>query len=157
VRDVAKTTAGRKPATGLRLAALVVLLAATGCVGTRTDTAATGAPDGSLVTASIAVAQPTSETDPAAVGSAVAKADLGEREQGIPWANPATGSAGVISYVEEVRADSRTCRKFETSRHSYDGIALFIGETCHAPGKDWTVTYFGPKMPAPVPEAVSEG
>lgn len=149
MRDVAKSTVVRKIVARLhpcRTGALAALVAVSGCVGSGLGTASIDKPDTSIVTASIP-AQRQIETDPVTVGDAVVTANPGI-DQGIPWANPATGSAGVISYVEEIKAESFTCRKFETSRHSYDGIALFVGETCRAPGEGWRVMSFAPKSPA---------
>jgi hypothetical protein len=137
---------------------LAAALAASGCVGSGLDTAQTGTPDRSIVTSSIPASHPAAETDPATIGHAVVAADLGrEADQGIPWANPATGSAGVISDIEEVEAAGRTCRRFETSRHSYEGIALFVGETCRAPGRNWQIVSFGPKTPLRDGHDTSEG
>lgn len=136
----------------------MVLLAVSGCVGSGLDTAANGKPDTSLVTGSIPAHSTMNETDTTAIGNAVVMAELDKSEdERIPWANPATGSVGVISYVEEVQAASRTCRRFETSRHSYDGIALFVGETCRAPGTVWQLMSFGPKMQAAARRGASEG
>lgn len=141
-----------------RAGTLAALLAVSGCVGSGLDTAATGKPDTSLVTGSIPASSTMNETDTTAIGNAVVTAELDRsQEERIPWANPATGSVGVISYVEEVQADSGTCRRFETSRHSYDGIALFVGETCRAPGAVWRLMSFGPKMQAETRRDASQG
>ncbi|MGN6550053.1 MAG: RT0821/Lpp0805 family surface protein [Pararhizobium sp.] len=157
MRDVAKSTAGRKllqclaPSAGL----LLVLIAGNGCMRSGLD-AADLKPDRSLTTGSIpkpAAAAP--QTDGGAVKEAVAAADPSAAPQGIPWANAATGTVGVISYVEEVHDDERTCRKFETSRHSFDGIAVFTGEACRGPGQPWTLIGFGPKDGGPAPDASS--
>lgn len=151
MRDVAKSTAGRKllrrvaPAAGILL---LSLFGASGCMRSGLN-AADLQPDRSLTTGSIPKPPAaTAQTDDGAVKEAVAAADPSDAAHGIPWANATTGTVGVISYVEEVQDDARTCRKFETSRHSYEGVALFAGEACREPGQPWTLIGFGPKETA---------
>lgn len=54
-----------------------------------------------------------------------------------PWSNPLTGSAGVISNLTVVTEGARTCRQFTTTRHGYDGVALFEGRACRRPDSSW--------------------
>ncbi|MBU2484860.1 MAG: hypothetical protein KKG78_07215 [Alphaproteobacteria bacterium] len=54
-----------------------------------------------------------------------------------PWSNSLTGSAGVISNLTTLADGARTCRLFQTTRHSFDGIALFNGRVCRRPDGGW--------------------
>ena len=82
-------------------------------------------------------------SDEATVRNAVSSADLAKiGEAPLPWANAATGSAGVVSTIKEARNDGHVCRDFTTTRHSYDGIAMFSGQTCLTGSGDWLLTAF---------------
>jgi 17 kDa outer membrane surface antigen len=59
-----------------------------------------------------------------------------------PWANPYTGSAGVISNISETRSGDIICRDFMTTRHSYSGIDSFRGKTCLTGSGQWTLLNF---------------
>ena len=83
-------------------------------------------------------------TDEITVRNAVSSADL-LRTGGnpIPWANSASGSAGVISRIAENRdRDGRPCRDFVTTKHSYQGIANFTGRTCMGNSGEWLLLAF---------------
>lgn len=83
-------------------------------------------------------------TDEITVRNAVSSADL-LRTGGnpIPWANSASGSAGVISRIAENRdRDGRPCRDFVTTKHSYQGIANFTGRTCLGNTGEWLLLAF---------------
>lgn len=82
-------------------------------------------------------------SDETLVGNAVSTADLSVLAgSAVPWANTATGSAGVVEAIREESAQGRTCRAFRTTRHSYDGIAVFAGQTCTTGGGNWVLTAF---------------
>jgi hypothetical protein len=59
-----------------------------------------------------------------------------------PWSNPLTGSAGVITDIATVSDGSRTCRRFQTTRHGFDGVALFDGKVCQRPDDGWDLVTF---------------
>lgn len=81
-------------------------------------------------------------SDETAVMDAVARIDLGRRPHGpYAWANPATGSTGVIAAIEE---GDGACRRFKTTLHRYDGIALFDGVGCKGGDGTWNLTAFQP-------------
>lgn len=83
-------------------------------------------------------------TDEITVRNAVSSADI-LRTGGspIPWANSASGSAGVISSIAENQdAAGRTCRDFVTTKHSYQGIANFAGRTCLGNSGEWLLLAF---------------
>jgi hypothetical protein len=85
----------------------------------------------------------TSLSDETTVRNAVSSADLAKvGSNPVPWANTATGSAGVVSAIREDNAEGRICRAFRTTRHSYEGIAVFAGQTCMTGAGDWMLTAF---------------
>lgn len=65
--------------------------------------------------------------------------DLSNNQLGdsLPWSNPLTGSAGVITKVATSIEGAKTCRLFETTRHGFDGVALFNGRVCRRPDGGW--------------------
>ncbi|MBL8584439.1 MAG: hypothetical protein JNL61_19725 [Rhizobiaceae bacterium] len=90
--------------------------------------------DPTIVTSSVPQeggADSTRRSDETTIRNAVSSADL-ESAGSTPlaWANADTGSRGTITGVAESRGEGRLCRSFTTSRESFDGVALFSGETC---------------------------
>jgi hypothetical protein len=83
-------------------------------------------------------------TDEITVRNTVSSADLAHTGgSAIPWANTASGSAGVISSIAENRDDAgRPCRDFVTTRHSYQGIANYTGRTCRNNSGEWLLLDF---------------
>ena len=83
-------------------------------------------------------------SDEMTVRNAVSSADLARTGGSpIPWANSASGSAGVINTIAENRDDAgRTCRDFVTTKHSYQGIANFSGRTCLGNSGEWLLLAF---------------
>ena len=83
-------------------------------------------------------------TDEITVRNAVSSADLARAGGSpIPWANSASGSAGVINAIAENHdAAGRTCRDFVTTKHSYQGIASFTGRTCLGNSGEWLLLAF---------------
>lgn len=84
-------------------------------------------------------------TDEAAAVEAVASADSRAGGHDIPWANSTTGTAGVITSVRQTQQSGMVCRTYQTSRQSYDGIALYAGKACRDAGGIWESVYFRPK------------
>lgn len=104
-----------------------------------------GKVDRSLSTSAVPTAASTTTalSDEATVRNAVTSADLAKiGEAPLPWANAATGSAGVVSTIKEARNQGQVCREFTTTRHSYDGIAMFSGQACLTGSGDWLLTAF---------------
>jgi len=60
----------------------------------------------------------------------------------LAWANPETGSRGAIVKLAEDKAGGRLCRRFTTTRESFDGVALFVGEACMAGYGAWRLESF---------------
>lgn len=82
----------------------------------------------------------TRTSDENTIRNAVSSADLDGLGGGsVPWANPDTGSRGAISALTETRRSGRLCRTFTTSRESFDGVALYKGETCMGDAGAWNL------------------
>jgi surface antigen len=102
--------------------------------------------DPAIVTGSVANTAATDQdaiSDIATIRNAVSSANL-EASAGQPlsWANQDTGSRGQVTSIAEANQDGRVCRKFETSRESFEGIALFAGRTCLNDDGQWSVMSF---------------
>jgi surface antigen len=100
--------------------------------------------DSSISTSTVAKkGNGTSHSDELTVQSAVSSADLSKTEgKPLPWANATTGSAGVVTAIQEEKGDGVICRNFSTTRHSYEGIAYFSGKTCTAGSGSWQLMNF---------------
>ncbi|ASY55565.1 MULTISPECIES: RT0821/Lpp0805 family surface protein [Sinorhizobium] len=149
MQDIAKWIDGKKgfSIALLRSAALcLTVLALPGCMGGGLDLFGSSSVDRSVATGTVPVAK-TSDglSDAVAVRNAVSSADITASSNAIPWANASSGSAGVISSIEEDRASGVLCRRFTTTRHSFEGIAKFDGRTCQLDNGEWYLTSFGPQ------------
>ncbi|PZO78926.1 MAG: hypothetical protein DI629_10995 [Mesorhizobium amorphae] len=85
-------------------------------------------------------------SDENTIRNAVSAADVALAANGQPmaWANSDTGSRGAITALDEYQDQGRLCRRFTTSRESFDGVALFQGEACKAQAGDWRMKDFKP-------------
>ncbi|MGJ8571783.1 MAG: RT0821/Lpp0805 family surface protein [Hoeflea sp.] len=54
-----------------------------------------------------------------------------------PWSNSLTGSAGVVSNFTTLTDGKKSCRLFQTTRHSFDGVGLLNGRVCRRPDGGW--------------------
>ncbi|WP_312866635.1 RT0821/Lpp0805 family surface protein [Rhizobium sp. BK226] len=74
-------------------------------------------------------------TDQTVIAETVGRATVGSDP--LAWANPSTGSAGVI---EQVRpgANPNGCRDFVTSKQSLESVTRFNGVACPADGS-WKI------------------
>jgi 17 kDa outer membrane surface antigen len=128
---------GRDIGTG-RLCGFLLICMVSGVSGCASNNVlASAETDPSLITGSIAkpkqaaTVQPQAASDEVTIKNAVSSADLKAMGKGgISWANPATGSTGQISQVSEYKQDESLCRRFTTSRQSFDGVALYHGDAC---------------------------
>jgi len=85
-------------------------------------------------------------TDDATIRNAVTSADLTKlAEQPLPWANAATGSAGVVTTIHEDKSSGFVCRDFKTTRHSFEGVASYAGQACLSETGEWLLTRFEQK------------
>lgn len=150
MQDIAKWIEGKKDFSSawLRGAAVsLTMFALSGCMGGGLDMFGKSDVDRSVSTGTVPVAR-TSDglSDAVAVRNAVSSADISQGgNNAIPWANTTSGSAGVISSIEEDRASGVPCRRFTTTRHSFEGIAKFDGRTCRLENGEWYLTSFGPR------------
>ena len=105
--------------------------------------------DPSILTSSVAspvsvAADPNQRSDEMAIRNAVSSADVESLEGSkIPWANAETGSRGTINSLVEEKAAGTVCRRFTTSRESFDGVALFEGQACMVGPGAWRLEKFG--------------
>lgn len=104
--------------------------------------------DSSILTSSVDAsyeALKTSQTisDQATIRNAVSSANLEElRGKPLAWANAETRSRGTISDVVETRKKDVLCRRFRTSRESFDGVAIYSGEACLGRDGVWYMRAF---------------
>ena len=75
-------------------------------------------------------------TDQAIIAEAVGNAPTGVNK--LAWANPATGSAGVIERVDTGNGGIEGCRQFVTSQQSLEGATRFDGMACPSDGS-WKI------------------
>lgn len=121
-----------------------VAVALTGCASDGLDLFGSAKPDRSVSTSAV---QPSRSTDAVSdemtVTNAVTSADMAKiGSNPIPWANASTGSAGVITTVLDENQNGIRCRQFRTTRHSYMGIAKFLGRTCLEGNGSWKLMSF---------------
>lgn len=111
----------RKNKGALQLALLAALLA--GC--TKVEP---------LETAAVTQSIPTpAKTDQAVIADTVSRGPVGVKP--LAWANPSTGSAGVI---EEIGVDPESsCRAFVTTQRTLEGETRFKGLACPSGASDW--------------------
>ncbi len=102
--------------------------------------------DPGLVTGSVSRQMDSNQlSDEITVKNAVTSADLGAiAGQPIAWINQNTGSRGAVTHIVEAKEQTGICRQFETSRESFEGIALFSGKACLSEDGDWSMLSFGP-------------
>jgi hypothetical protein len=104
--------------------------------------------DKSIVTSAVApdpslAANTQTISDQTTIRNAVSSANLEELGgQKLSWANAETQSRGAISEVREIREDAVLCRTFKTSRESFEGVALYAGETCLGRDGAWYMRSF---------------
>jgi surface antigen len=89
-----------------------------------------------LVTASLPLPSQTVLTDKAVIADTVGKSDVGFAP--LAWANPSTGSAGVIQQVSP-SLGNQTCRQFVTSHQTIAGTSEVRGTVCPSDGRHWKI------------------
>jgi hypothetical protein len=82
-------------------------------------------------------------TDQAVIADTVGRSAVGATA--LAWANPSTGSTGVIEQIDPSNDGPDGCRGFVTSRQSLDGMARFNGVACPS-GNSWKL---GGQYPTP--------
>lgn len=123
---------------------LGVVISLSGCASDGMDLFGSAKPDRSVSTAAVQPARSTDAiSDEMTVTNAVTSADMAKiGSNPIPWANASTGSAGVITTVLDENQNGVRCRQFRTTRHSYMGIAKFLGRTCLEGNGSWKLMSF---------------
>ncbi len=102
-----------------------------------------GKVDRSISTATVQKPSQENVSDQVTIVNAVTSTDLAKLGQSpLPWANTATGSAGVVSQITEDKTSGVACRNFITTRHAFDGIAKFYGRTCLDGAGRWNLVTF---------------
>ncbi|MGR9249946.1 RT0821/Lpp0805 family surface protein [Rhizobium leguminosarum] len=76
-------------------------------------------------------------TDQTVIAETVGRAEVGSDP--LAWANPSTGSAGVIEQVRPGTNNPNGCRDFVTSKQSLEGVTRFNGVACPADGS-WKIS-----------------
>ncbi len=102
--------------------------------------------DPALVTGSVEqteVVDSTQNSDANTVRNAISAANL-DMSGGVPllWANRDTGSRGTVNQISESEKDGIICRKFETSRESFEGVSLYHGNACQGADGQWFMQAF---------------
>lgn len=143
---IAKSKSRTKRPLALSAAILLIGLSLAGCTSSLDLFGSSEKVDRTIATGTVPGAAQhtgTALSDEATVRNAVTSADLAKlNDASVPWANTATGSAGVVSQIREARNDGHICRDFMTTRHSYEGIAMFSGQACLTGSGDWMLTAF---------------
>ncbi|MCS0461420.1 MULTISPECIES: RT0821/Lpp0805 family surface protein [Rhizobium] len=87
-----------------------------------------------LETAAVTQSIPSAtKTDQAVIADAVSRGPVGVKP--LAWANPSTGSVGVI---EEIGVDPESsCRAFVTTQRTLEGETRFKGLACPSGESDW--------------------
>ncbi len=103
--------------------------------------------DRSLYTSNVPAAAKTFDaerfSDEATIRNAVTSADLKTLGGGpLAWANADTGARGEISGISEFKNKGALCRRFNATRESFDGIAMFDGEACMVGAGSWHMERF---------------
>ncbi|WSH69890.1 RT0821/Lpp0805 family surface protein (plasmid) [Rhizobium ruizarguesonis] len=75
-------------------------------------------------------------SDQTVIAETVGRAAVGSDP--LAWANPSTGSAGVIEQVRPGTNNPNGCRDFVTSKQSLEGVTRFNGVACPADGS-WKI------------------
>jgi surface antigen len=126
----------------LTIVIMVLPLCACGSAGGLTKVDA----DPSLVTGGIqqaALVDSAQNSDANTIRNAISAANL-DMSGGVPllWANRDTGSRGTVNQINETEDDGVVCRKFETSRESFEGVALYKGNVCLGADGQWFMQDF---------------
>lgn len=77
-------------------------------------------------------------SDEATIRNAVSAADIDSQGvKPLAWANADTGARGSITGLSEFREDGLVCRRFATTKESFDGVHLFKGQACMVSAGAW--------------------
>lgn len=129
---------GRAMRRALLALAVPVCLVMSGCMNSGPSAVSALSLD-TMTTAAITPLSADSEilSDETVIRDVVGGRDANQLGDSLPWSNPLTGSAGVVAKIATLTEGARTCRQFETTRHGFDGVALFNGRVCRRPDGGW--------------------
>ena len=91
-----------------------------------------------LVTASTTQLKTAPQTDQAVIAETAGRSDVGL--QPLAWANPATGSAGVIQQIAPTADGGQGCKQFLTTHQTISGSSSLNGVACPAEGHQWKIS-----------------
>ena len=81
------------------------------------------------------------QSDEATIRNAVSSADIDSLAGApVPWSNAETGARGSITGLAEYREDGVLCRRFTTTRESFDGVLMLKGQACLDAMGGWRMT-----------------
>ncbi|MCY0150520.1 RT0821/Lpp0805 family surface protein [Hoeflea sp. G2-23] len=122
---------------------LPILLGASGCMRSGRDAVSALSLD-PMTTGSIAPLSADSEimSDETVIGDLLGELTEDQLINPHPWSNALTGSAGVISDIVSQNDGATSCRVFQTTRHGFDGVALFNGRVCRLTTGAWGMDSF---------------
>lgn len=84
-------------------------------------------------------------SDEATIRNFVSTADIESAAgKALAWVNPATGTRGTVTAIDEQQEEGKLCRRFVTSRERFDGVALFRGKACMLGAGIWRMISFAP-------------
>ena len=82
-------------------------------------------------------------SDVATIRNAVSSADVEQAGgQALAWANSDTGARGSITGLVEYKDKGALCRRFQATRESFDGVAMFSGDACVITAGAWRMRAF---------------
>lgn len=81
-------------------------------------------------------------SDVATIRNAVSSADVEQAGGQLAWANSDTGSRGTITSLVEYQDKGAVCRRFQTTRESFDGVTMYSGDACLATAGAWRMRAF---------------
>jgi hypothetical protein len=144
--DLTEADRGEKSRIGRRALLALTLplaLAIGGCMRS-TDNAASALSLDPMTTSAVSPLSAESEimSDEKVVRDLVGGLDAATMTGPHPWSNALTGSAGVVTDLAVLTDGSKTCRLFQTTRHGFDGVALFDGRVCLRPDGGWDLVTF---------------
>ena len=129
------------PPPGLKLALLLAALALPACASGKFSMKQVEV-DRSLYTSSVpATSSPVDalrQSDEATIRNAVSSADIDSLAGApVPWSNAETGARGSVTGLAEYKEDGLLCRRFTTTRESFDGVLMLKGHACMGNAGVW--------------------
>jgi hypothetical protein len=93
-----------------------------------------------LVTGSTTQPKAPPQTDQAVIAEVVGHSDAGM--QPMAWANPSTGSAGVIQRIAPASDEGLGCRQFVSSHQTISGSSSLNGIVCPSRDNHWKIAEY---------------